>query len=400
MGALCVFALLLACQNCFGSSTLTLSPMTALDRPVQVSPLLYHDITGDFDLDEIQRASPQGLIGWPGWSADVSVPVNSHDDIWAVYEIVNHSGRPQDLVLFYDYPRINELDIYIFSENTLLNRYEVGTLRPYRQRPLKTLVYTFPLKLQTDQTVTIVMRFTGQLMNFNERLFIQNFDDYVEDYGNTLILFSLLLGCSIVMGFYNIMIYLWTRELSFLLYALYAIAVTLTMAATAGYGHKFLWPDSIWWGDHGLRIIGLTSAVLLALFGTHFLELKRHRPALYRLLQLLCGITCSSILVIILFSVNSPVFMLWIAATTMPMVAILWVDSLLLWKDVGLSAQIFTIAFLVFLLGTFITFLQLFEGPLADYSFAIGNTLQVVLFSIAVSSRINSLREEKTVGPG
>ena len=96
---------------------------------------------------------------------------------------------------------------------------------------------------------------------------------------------GLFYGLLAAMLLYNLMVYVWLRDRSYLYYVLYVASFTVFLLSFDGLAFEFLWPDSVWWANHGLATSIALTLAFGALFSCEFLDMRRIAPTANSLLR-------------------------------------------------------------------------------------------------------------------
>jgi len=240
------------------------------------------------------------------------------------------------------------------------------------------------LRIESEGTVQIPLRLYTPIQFAEHKT--------AEEYG-----FGLYYGIMLVMVLFNFFLFLFVRDKEYLFYVFYISSYILLQASLNGYGAQYLWPDALEWIARAP--VYLINLVILSaiIFSQRFLNTAQLAPRLNRLLNLINIAALFGLLLVY----TAPYY--WAAqyANTLGLVMALAALSSGIYMLLHgyRSARYFVIAWVAFLIGTFITSLMylglLPYSPLNTYAMQIGSALEVVLLSIALADRISSLRNKK-----
>ncbi len=99
------------------------------------------------------------------------------------------------------------------------------------------------------------------------------------------LLLGVFYGLLAAMLLHNLMVYLWNRDLSYLHYVIFTASFTMYLLSCDGLAFEFLWPDSVWWANHGLATALALTLAFGSLFSSEFLHMRRIAPLTNRLLR-------------------------------------------------------------------------------------------------------------------
>ncbi len=198
----------------------------------------------------------------------------------------------------------------------------------------------------------------------------------------------------LVMILYNLLLWLFVRDRSYLLYVLFATAMTLLQLVLHGLAQRYLWPEWPELSHYSTSVLMPLVLICTNLFLLDFLDIRQRAPAwawLPRLLVaagvfLLAGIPLLGTVVTDALSVALLLLML--------------TQGLLLGLYRAMAgdpeARIFTLAWGCFLIGGILFTLNRLDilphNRLTENLLQLGSFVEVVLISMALARRINRLK--------
>jgi signal transduction histidine kinase len=221
-------------------------------------------------------------------------------------------------------------------------------------------------------------------------------------FGDTIGVESLILGLyyglNLVMILYNSFLYISLRMRSYFYYVGYLALHLLFQAALHGVVFQYLFPNNPGLNDKMLWVWGCFGFVFAFLFALHFHELKTRLPRL----ALTARIVMWAHLVVLALSFVLPYFIVAQAGTFLVSV----VNSLLMVSIGFISlahgyrpARYFALGWSVLVLGNFISGLKTFgvipSSLIVDHAMLIGSSLEVILLSLALGDRMNTIQQER-----
>ncbi len=89
---------------------------------------------------------------------------------------------------------------------------------------------------------------------------------------------GLFFGIMLIMGLYNLFVFISVREIYYLLYVCFVFCMVIFVASLKGLSFQYLWPHSVQWNDQSI-IVGLSGVLFFgALFIRDFINLPQNRP--------------------------------------------------------------------------------------------------------------------------
>ncbi|MEN9810841.1 MAG: hypothetical protein RLZZ488_2408 [Pseudomonadota bacterium] len=212
------------------------------------------------------------------------------------------------------------------------------------------------------------------------------------------LVFGLYFGVIAVMALYNLSLFFVVRETVYLWYVCAIVFFHgFCFAGLMGATNFFLWPEATTFAQRQLPASAPLGLLFTVLFAYQFLQIEQNHPRVAKLLRALC------VVLVVHFSMSIFLFNIWhitIGFAFQVAALVLVMSSAIPQARKGVrSARLFLLAWvsiivagLVFCAGQFgllnHTFLSL-NGPL------LGSAVEVVLLSLALGDKINTIRLEK-----
>jgi signal transduction histidine kinase len=248
-----------------------------------------------------QAFTPQEVLSWPTQAfIHPSVRHNflfglSKRAHWLRYQIHNHSGQAQSLVLEIVNPNIQELRHYQFrvaEQASLLRADTLGVKYGFGQRPIQHQNFQIPIQMEAEDTLTCLLYLPPMALPLNFNLFLwgkterqttQKATESLQLQAFFLIHFIFLTLLVIIARVFR------QRALGF--YAAYVFLGALLVWSDLGLGYRFIWKD---W-PYLQTVAGFFSVNVYLILGTqfireHFQTAQRH-PRFDRVFLAAIGLT-------------------------------------------------------------------------------------------------------------
>ena len=354
----------------------------------------YKDETGALRSEDIVV---DNKIQWKQISNDVPNFGFDNSSFWFVFSLANSSNVESKRVIAIDYPLLDQLDFYAYSENKLIKQYKSGDNVPFNIRPIKSRLFGFPIKIPPNQTITILLNMktegAAQLP-----LDILEQSEFQDNYHKSVILEVIFVGAVLGIAIYNLMLYLSIRgpNVSYLYYIGYVLSYCLLHLTFRGIGYQWVWPSYIG-GNENIFIICLCGTVIFSLlFSNEFLDLKNERKWLYKITSSIFLVVLVALLTSFSFSYSFKVQFLVVIVILASI--IMFYAGITQWVKGSRAAKIYSIAWVVFLVGALLIGLNKFgiipRTFLTEYATQIGTTLVAFLLSLALAERINTAQKK------
>ncbi len=319
--------------------------------------------------------------------------------IWLRLHLKNRSDHPVERMLEITYALLAKVDFYQPSGQGY-RHVEAGYTRPLSEQTHPSRFIAVPILLPPGADQQLYLRVqTPNSLNIPARLWsIEAFHSYQPgDYA----LQALYFGIVLAIAFYNLMLYLALRDVSYLLYVMFAACVSLALATFSGMGSEFVWGVTPVWTKMGVNVPAALASIFMLLFTRRMLNTRQILPRVDQLIKLFIGTNAASFFLL----------MLWFSEFSRFFVSMNLVTSLLI-LGTGIlaatkrqrNAYYFVAAFSVLFLANALTHLRNL-GILPTNVFTvdglqIGSTLEMLLLSLVLADRFNMLRREKTDAQG
>lgn len=275
-----------------------------------------------------------------------------------------------------------------------------GSMLALQERSFASYTDAIKLTLKANSTTVVYIRLKGGLSIYVppiievHKVSLESF--YQSDI-TRLWTQGIFFGIILIMGLYNLVIYLSVRDISYLYYTLSIFSIGTYFLFYYGFGIELIWPNSPRWDAFSYAfIIPITNWARLY-FTKSYLHLVDYSFYLDKLLTVLgwvCLITVG--LTAFCFFIQLDVLDLlvdWIGFLGTTVLSLMFLIGLWVYRKGYAPAKYFSVANAVLVFGG-ILFIFLEMGLMPDnqltrYAVQIGVVAQVVLFSLGLSSRLN-----------
>ncbi len=315
---------------------------------------------------------------------------------WFHVQVRNLDHADSHWVLTIPQARLDRIDAYVLGESgRVLSRRLMGDHEPFAQRALRIRYPNIVLELPRGATRELVFAVeTTSSMQFplemrTQRAMIDHVDDAQFLMG---IYYGILLGLSL----YNLVIWLSTREQTYLGYVVYVICFGLLMFCLNGYAFEYLWPQWPRWANDCVPLLVSLSLAAATWFSRVFLNWARYLPRMDRIARWFAR-------GMVVFGIAS------LALDSRPVLQFLSV-LVLVHAPVNLACAVYCLrrghrpalfflaswGFLIF--GTVLLALStmgwIAPTLLTEHGMQIGSAAEMLLLSFALAYRLNLLRDE------
>lgn len=315
----------------------------------------------------------------------------SKSRFWLKFKVSNPTPKELPWFLEYNFPLIDEIEIYgkniPTSTKTLL-----GDRFPFDERnqdfrniiiPLKESAQsesTYYIRLQSESTIPLSLQVYGA-------------SQMIQKMNKEQIIFGLFYGIVFVMGAYNLFIYIFTRDKSYLLYVFFISSISMFHLVNNGLAFQYLWPNWVWWGNYCLPFFICLSCLTGLVFATNFLFLRKNAQKLFKPMLYFAYFVGG--VGILTFFLSYRVGMVVSIGLTVPSAILMILSGVVAFIKKIRTSRYYLIAWSFFLLGVLLYSLKslgvLPDNNITRWTIQIGTAMEVILLSLGLADRINYL---------
>jgi PAS domain-containing protein len=315
----------------------------------------------------------------------------SKSQFWIKLPVENKSKDTLSWLIEYNFPLMDEVEIFGENLPSELIKFS-GDMRPFEERNENYRNVIFPLTEKPNSKSLYYLRLKSE-STIPLTLDAWSTKELISKMNKEQIVFGLFYGFMLVMILYNLCIYIFTRELSYILYVIFISSISLFHLANNGIAFQYLWPDFVWWANFCLPFFIGSSCFTGVLFAVHFLNLKKLTPS-FEKLMFIWFYTLIVVSIIVLFLPYRMSILLAIGFAV-PSALVMIASGVVAFIRKGRTATFYLIAWSFFLLGVLLFSLKslgiLPDNHITRWTIQIGTALEVILLSLGLADRINSL---------
>ena len=325
-------------------------------------------------------------------------------NIWLKTTLSNPSSIPVRLLLEQGNPRIDLFEVFIYSNNQqLIESYKLGKSLPFKDRLIEHRRFLIPITINPGETLIVVFSGNAGSLDLLNSTALWDADYYFSHDKIEDLLGMFYLGAIFSLAFYNLFIFIITREKNYFYYSLFACSTFAFFLILEGWAYQYIWPENT---AFNLKATSLCIGALIfssALFSSQFLDLKKEIPYLDLVLKIGAGITV--ILSIISFVLpHDPIYRLLRLSITIaiPIYLTSWVAGIIISiKKQRRDAYIFTGAWSMLIIATLITIIHESVTPLFTFSTLLflqaSHLIEMILLSMALATYITRLKLQESL---
>lgn len=317
---------------------------------------------------------------------------------WLRLELRNGGDAPVRRLLELGYPLLSHVDLYAPGADGAYAVRATGAAMPFATRAYPSRTYVFPLELPAHATQALYLRVQATSAMLVPATLWQPQAFARHERGDYMAQ-AAYFGLAAALIAYNLLLWAALRDATFLSYSVFALLGSLTIAASNGWGHEFLWPGAPpWWSDTAVSVLGMLTQAALLLFMRRMLGTREGAPRLDRLAR-------GFVAVQLAFAAG---YLLWTRAFVVPSILLLQATCLFV-LAAGLYcalvrrqriAAFFVAAFCCWMGGVtlmgFKTLGLLPANLLTMNGLQIGTSLEMLSLAFALAWRFHMIRRQAT----
>jgi len=350
----------------------------------------------DFWQEPDARASLEEVIALDEsrWQADggESISFGYGDQVyWFRFQLSNPLAEPQSPLLEIAYPVLDHIEVYILSDDRLVQSLTLGDEKPFSERPVLHRNFLIPLTLPPEDLQTVYLR-VDTTSSMQVPLILWDQAAFFGSAQSRNLFEGIYYGIVLVMILYNLFVYRAVGERSFLYYVGYIAAMPLFLASLHGVSFQYLWPGATWWNDRAI-IVFLNLAVFFGgAFSLRFLTVRREiHPILNRVMVALMAMAgvfaAAGVLVPYAQMVLPTIVVAGLGCSAMLVIGVVR------WLKNDPAARYYAIAWFFMLFGGIVLALSKFtllpRNFLTENATQVGSAIGVILLSVALADRLN-----------
>lgn len=358
---------------------------------------IYEDKTGNLSFEEVIekefKPSNQNSYNF-GFTSSV---------YWLRFQIKNQNSFLNDeWIFFVEYPQLDSVNFYFpidheKEEEDVYIEKEGGDQLPFAKRDIESRVLNFTVPFEISKDPVIYMRVHSiSVMQIPVYLAPQRLFHMRDN--ETQIIMGIYFGIMLIMGFYNLFLFVSLREKIYLYYVLTVFFSILYMVSFHGYGYRHFWSENPYIQNKVIHLSGLTTIFFLNLFTVEFLDTKKFAPFLDKILKVLLIFSIPAFIISFILSSNVPIILINIISLFYP--GVLIASGIIVLRKGNKAARLYLVGWgFAAIVGSF-TVMRSFglvqDHRLLNYLSLITGSLEVAFFSFALADKINILKKAKT----
>ncbi len=316
-------------------------------------------------------------------------------EVWLTFEVQNNSSRG-DWQIVVPISVLTHVDFWRQQSGEKFEKTISGAAVPGVDKEHKFRYPMFDLKVEPGGRKRYFFRVrTAGAVNIPLRIWNKSYFERRQQIN--VYWLGFYYGIMIAMFLYNLMLFISIRDRVFLYYILYIVSYVFFQLTINGVGAQHLWPEVPEFNLRAAPIFSLLTTFLAAKFSINYLMTSRHAPLLHKIIWGSMIVTLLFLPLVILVDLNYAI----IFANVIPLLGV----GLIIVAGVRCAvlgyrpARYFLIAWFALIIGVVVLILHnlgfIEFSFFSAYAIQIGSALEVLLLSLGLGDRFNTLAEAK-----
>lgn len=333
------------------------------------------------------------------WQPIESTHVNlgfQQDAFWLRAALQTTEIADQQWILEQAYPLIDNLSLFIFQQGKQIAHWEAGDTLLFSERPMQHASFLFPIRLQPNSSYEIYIRVANtEAMELPLRLF--EYNEFTAADNQRSVIDGIFYGFLIIMAAYNLVLFLNIRDRSYLYYVIYVLSMLLFFMSQKGMLFQYFFPQSPQLHHYSIPFILMLTLHSIAMFFKDFLQLPTNTPKVWWLI--LAILILNAILAVLVFFLpyQLSIFLI-IGNAALAAIVGFSVAFYLSTKGKRTAQMILAGWTLLIICIVFMTLSKMgiiYNEFMASYGLRLGTSFEILIFSFALSYRINEEKQAK-----
>ncbi len=313
---------------------------------------------------------------------------------WVRFRVKNPTATHLDWMLEINYPHLDQIQFFVPGSAGAYETRRSGDYEPFNAREVQYRNFIFILKERPYSENTYYMRVATTSV-INLPLVKWTPAALTSKISNEQMALGLYYGSMLVMLFYNLFLFVSLRSRTYLYYILYILAFVLFQAMYNGLAFQYVYPTASWLNFLIPFSIALFSLAII-LFSRRFLDTATTTRYLDKVLFVLAVLNALLLPVSLVLSYSAAARII-IPVAALGFLFLLIVGTIRLLRG-SRAARFYMIGWSFLLSGLILSGLNTFgvlpPNFLTIYGMQIGSVLEVVLLSLGLADRINTMKME------
>ena len=313
--------------------------------------------------------------------------------VWLKFNLTNTTDQSLVKLIDINYPLLDYVTLFEIKNKRTHTLLETGDSLPFNTRKIKHPNFVSVVTLKPRSTQQFILKIKSNAPIQSE-IIVWTPDDFQAYYRSKASLTFLYLGMLLSAALFNLVVFFFIKEGTYLAYGLYAGVFSLLMASQDAILFEYIFPNHPQYHNWSQLILGCFAISLTTIFNLFFLQLdpKTKGKPLYLMSFIPVVILLSSFLVSFVFAIKAAII-----STLFILPACFFVG--LYHSKNNINRLFYLAAWTWFIIGIIVFALARLGfipfSAFSNHAIQIGSTLELLTFAIALARRLHSEKETR-----
>ena len=314
---------------------------------------------------------------------------------WLRFAVENRKTTGNGWYFEMDYPHLDEISLYYPAPGGAYREKKTGDRTPFYTREVDDRRFIFDMTLPKGVSEIYVKCKTTGTFSFTPSML--SYSEYAKRASHENPVFWLYFGIIIVMIIYNLFFFISMRDLTYFTFSMYLLFFLLNDATMNGFTFQYVWPGSPWVANNLLPFFMMQSIAWVSLFCSYYVQSRKKYPRIFWTVTSTVTIPLM-LLSFIAFTGNTSINVRIGAAGASAGILIISITGWILLFKRSREATILMIAFLMLIIGVFLSGLKnagiLPSMFITNWGQQIGMVLLFLILSLGLAQKVNAMRKD------
>lgn len=313
-------------------------------------------------------------------------------NVWISFTLENKTDKPITKIIEYANPLTTNIECFDFNKNQ--NSIQKSGLFD-SDNIYKTVHPIFKILLEPHEIKRYYIKSSSYITTLIVKLYLWDEDGFYHKEINHQIMLSLFFGAMFILGIYNLFIFFFTKDISYLYYVTYIFTLIFHQIIYVGFANTYFFnANQMRFIIEFASVIVALPVLSLGLFTKNFLNVQQY-PIHNRLLNIFLFIIPIAMIFFLLTDIYDKY------RNIFTMLFLIYLMYVTIYASIKKNKQAYFILFgwFIFVVSGMLMFLSSAGVINLDNSFPyiieVSFVLEAVIFSIALANKINILQKEK-----
>jgi diguanylate cyclase len=327
-------------------------------------------------------------------SIDDKIPNYGYIDesMWLKTTIINKKSSNHDFIFSIESSILDYIDIYVIKDNKIKSVFFSGDLRSLDKREISHRYTLIPLEIKKGDSIDLYLKIQSN-GSVQLPMYLKDSSQSMTDLSTSSLLHGIFGGLILIMIIYNLFLFISFKESSYLFYVLFASSTLFFQSIEYGFATEYIWYDYALINDFIIPIILPLILISMSLFLIKVLEIKKQDTSSYYTITSLIFINFFIFLGSLIFEYNIMCQMGTFSAIITNIIHLIIAFKYA--KNGDITTKFVLLALVSFVTGLILMSFEkigiLETNIITSNSLKVGQSIEILLLSIALSFKINKL---------